>query len=141
MLCDAPPISSAREEFYMSWSGKLFALLAAVLLAAAAGLGAYTSHGLEGVLAPSALGVVTTAVQYQFYHGLGLLAVALLTDRLGGTPIRIAAWLMFAGTLLFCGGIYAHHLLGLEAATAVTPIGGSALIASWLVVAFALARA
>jgi uncharacterized membrane protein YgdD (TMEM256/DUF423 family) len=125
----------------MSSSGKLFALLAALVLASATGLGAYTSHGLETVLAPAELGAVGTAVQYQFYHGLGLLGVALLADRLAGAATRVAAWLMFAGTLLFCGGIYAHYLLGFAGAAVLAPFGGSAMIAGWLVVAFAAAKA
>ncbi|HEU4619550.1 MAG TPA: DUF423 domain-containing protein [Gammaproteobacteria bacterium] len=125
----------------MAPSARLFALLAALLLAAATAIGAYTSHGLEGVLAPRDLAIVATAVQYQFYHGLGLLVVALLADRLDGTAVRVAGGLMFGGALLFCGGIYARHLLALEGAGAVAPIGGSAMIASWLVLAYAAVRA
>lgn len=122
----------------MSSSGKLFALLAALLLAAATGLGALTSHGLADRLDEQALATVATAVEYQFYQGLGLLAIALFCDRLSGASIRAAGWLMFAGAVLFCGGIYADHLLGLPRAAALTPVGGSAMIASWLVLAFAV---
>ncbi len=127
----------------MSSSGKLFALLAALLLAAATAIGAWTSHGLESVLGAHALAIVATAVQYQYYHGLGLLAVALLTDRIPripSGPIRVAGWLMFAGAILFCGSIYLVYLLGAAAAAPLTPVGGSTMIASWLALAYALAR-
>jgi uncharacterized membrane protein YgdD (TMEM256/DUF423 family) len=124
----------------MSSSGKLFVVLASLLLASATGLGAYASHGLEGVLAPSDIRIVETAIQYQFFHGLGLLGVALLIERIGGLPLKIAGGLMFAGTLLFCGGIYAHHLLGAARAGAVAPFGGSAMIAAWLALGFGAAR-
>ncbi|HEX5421148.1 MAG TPA: DUF423 domain-containing protein [Gammaproteobacteria bacterium] len=125
----------------MSSTGKLFALVASLLLAAATAIGAATTHGLEGRLSAQAIAAVGTAVQYQFYHGLGLLAVALLADRLPGARIRVAGWLMFAGTILFCIGIYARYLLGVPAAAPLTPIGGACMIASWLVLCFALARA
>jgi uncharacterized membrane protein YgdD (TMEM256/DUF423 family) len=124
----------------MSPTGKLFVVLAGLLLAAATGLGAYASHGLEGVLPPADVAIVRTAVDYQFFHGLGLLGVALLTERIGGVALKVSGWLMFAGTLLFCGGIYLHHLLGVESASTVAPIGGSAMIAAWLVLAFGTAR-
>jgi uncharacterized membrane protein YgdD (TMEM256/DUF423 family) len=125
----------------MSSSGKLFVVLAGILLASATGLGAYASHGLEGALAPADIATVGTAVQYQFFHGLGLLGIGLLTDRIRGAALKVAGWLMLAGALLFCGGIYAHHLLGIVRAGAVAPVGGSAMIAAWLLLAFAAARA
>ena len=96
----------------MSSSGKLFALFAALLLAAATAIGAWTSHGLESALGAHALSIVGTAVQYQYYHALGLLAVALLVDRLPPGPVRVAGWLMFAGAVLFAGSIYLVYLLG-----------------------------
>jgi uncharacterized membrane protein YgdD (TMEM256/DUF423 family) len=125
----------------MSSSGKLFVVLAGLLLASATGLGAYASHGLRGVLAAADIATIGTAVEYQFFHGLGLLGIALLTERIGGAALKVAGWLMFAGTLLFCGGIYAHHLLGMASAGAVAPLGGSALIVAWLALAFGAARA
>jgi uncharacterized membrane protein YgdD (TMEM256/DUF423 family) len=125
----------------MSFTAKLFALLAALLLAAATAIGAATTHGLEGRLSQHAIETIGTAVQYQFYHGLGLLAVALLYDRMPGAAVRVSGWLMFAGTILFCVGIYAHYLLGIPAAAPLTPIGGAAMIASWLVLCFAIVRA
>jgi uncharacterized membrane protein YgdD (TMEM256/DUF423 family) len=125
----------------MSPTGKLFVVLAGLLLAAATGLGAYASHGLEGVLAPADIAIVSTAVEYQFFHGLGLLGIAVLIERIGGVALKASGWLMFAGTLLFCGGIYLHHLLGIASASAVAPLGGSAMIAAWLILAFGAARA
>src|SRR5690606_27343586 len=104
----------------MRSTGKLFAVLAAVLLLVATMLGAYTSHGLEGVLDARAIGTLQTAVQYQFYHGLALLGVSLLGERIPGRSLQWSGWLFFAGVLLFCGGIYLSSLLGWSAFSRIT---------------------
>lgn len=124
----------------MRSTGKLFAVLAAALLLVAVMLGAYTSHGLEGVFEARAIATVQIAVQYQFYHGLGLLAVALLGERIPGRALQATGWLFFVGVLLFCGGIYASTLLGWSAFSRITPLGGSAFIGGWLLLIVAVLR-
>ena len=49
----------------------------AIALALAVGLGAFGAHGLKAHLSPHALGWWATAVDYHFWHGLGILAVGL----------------------------------------------------------------
>ena len=70
--------------------------------------GAVGSHALTFADA-QALRSFETAVQFQFFHGLGVIAAVLvgLAGR-GGTLRAGAAWLMLAGTVLFCGSIYAR---------------------------------
>jgi uncharacterized membrane protein YgdD (TMEM256/DUF423 family) len=123
----------------MSSYGKLFAAVAAASLLIATMLGAYASHGLTA-MEPRALGTVQTAVAFQFYHGLGLLAVALLQGRAASRTLQAAGWMFVAGTVLFCGGIYVSSLLGSSAASAVTPFGGSAFIIGWLLLLTAVLR-
>jgi uncharacterized membrane protein YgdD (TMEM256/DUF423 family) len=123
----------------MSSSGKRFVLLAAVSLLMATLLGAFSSHGISDY-EPRALAAIQTAVEYQFYHGLALLAVALLGERIEGPATRIAGWAFIAGTLLFCGGIYASSLAGLTGFSRITPFGGLAFIAGWLALVFAALR-
>lgn len=124
----------------MSSSGKRFALLGSASLLIATLLGAYASHGLRGY-EPRALAAIDTAVQYQFYHGLALLAVALLDPRAGGRALAIAGWAFVAGTLLFCGGIYASALVGWTLFSPLPPFGGSAFVAGWLALIVAVWRA
>ena len=57
---------------------KLFITLAALCAMLAVMLGAFGAHALKGRLDDYALGVFETAVQYQFYHSLALLAVGVL---------------------------------------------------------------
>lgn len=118
----------------MSSRDRAFVGLAALLLLAATMLGAYASHGLRSAPA-DAVDAVRTAVSLQSYHGLALLAVALLGERLASRWVTVAGWLFVAGTVLFCGAVYASRLLGLEPLGAVAPFGGSTLMAGWICVA------
>jgi uncharacterized membrane protein YgdD (TMEM256/DUF423 family) len=115
----------------MSSNGKRFLVIAAAALLIATLLGAYASHGLSGY-EPRALAAIDTAIRYQFYHGLALLAVAVLGERIAGRAVAAAGWAFTAGTLLFCGGIYLSSLLGWAPASRVTPFGGIAFVAGWI---------
>jgi len=52
--------------------------LAAALLFTAVGLGAFGAHALKAKIAADMMTVYQTAVQYHFWHALGLLAVGIL---------------------------------------------------------------
>lgn len=113
---------------------------AALLLALATGLGAIGAHALRSRLTPGQYELLQTAVQYQFIHALGLLLIGTLAERNARRGLRIAADLLLAGVLLFCGSLYlllagAPRLFGV-----LTPIGGACLIAGWCVAACALLR-
>lgn len=118
----------------MSWRSWLVAgaLLAAVAVAA----GAFGAHGLRGRLSPGDLATFETAARYQMYHGLGLVAVALLAER-GITGLNVSGWLFLVGILLFSGSLYLLTLAGLRWMGAVTPLGGVAFILGWVMLAVA----
>ena len=92
-------------------------------------------------MTPELLTVYQTAVQYHFWHALGLLAIGvLLTQKPGSGALAVAAWLLVAGMLLFSGSLYALALTGVRSFGAVTPIGGVALLAAWAAMAWAAWR-
>jgi uncharacterized membrane protein YgdD (TMEM256/DUF423 family) len=112
---------------------------AALLLAVATALGAVASHALEGRLDAEALHAFGTAVDYQFVHSLGLLALAIYAaGQKPSKALGLAALLLLAGILLFCGGVYASSLDGPRWIARLAPTGGVSLIAGWLLVAIAL---
>jgi uncharacterized membrane protein YgdD (TMEM256/DUF423 family) len=122
----------------MQAQARRFCQLAALLLALATLIGAVGAHALKGRLSADRYEVLQTAVHYQFFHALGLLAVGLLLDRLPLRRLRAAGWLLFAGVLLFSGSLYlmlagAPRLIGV-----LTPVGGLALIIGWCTAAIAL---
>ncbi len=98
----------------------------------AVAFGAFGAHALRAALDPGAMAVYQTAVQYQFYHALALLAVGVLAGQ--GTPrpwLRASGWAFSIGIGLFCGSLYALALTGVRAWGMVTPIGGLAFLAGW----------
>jgi uncharacterized membrane protein YgdD (TMEM256/DUF423 family) len=105
---------------------------AGVSLLVATIAGALGSHALAFSDA-QALHSFETAVQFQFFHGLGIIAIILvgLVGR-GGQARAAAAWLMLAGTLLFCGSIYARALGAPPGIVGVAPYGGVAFMLGWL---------
>ena len=115
--------------------------LAALLMFVAVAAGAFGAHALRNRLAPDMSAVWQTAVQYHAWHALGLAVVGLLTihvpDRAG---LALAGWLFVAGIVLFSGSLYALALTGTRALGAITPIGGVAFLAGWLVLAWAASR-
>jgi uncharacterized membrane protein YgdD (TMEM256/DUF423 family) len=108
-------------------------MIAALSLAAAVALGAFGAHALKGRLTPEMLAVYQTAVQYHFWHALGLMGVALLMMQSPrDKALPWIAWLLIAGLLLFSGSLYLLALSGVTWLGALTPLGGAAFIAAWL---------
>src|SRR5436190_21503105 len=122
-------------------SVRLALLLASVLLFIAVAAGAFGAHAIRTKLAPDLMAVYQTAVQYHFWHALGLFGIGLmLTQKPESSALAAAAWLLFAGVLLFSGSLYALALTGIRGFGAVTPIGGVAFLAGWAAMAWAAWR-
>jgi uncharacterized membrane protein YgdD (TMEM256/DUF423 family) len=118
-------------------NARLCVLVSAVALAAAVALGAFGAHALKARLAPESFTVYQTAVQYHFWHALGLLGVGvLMTQWVTAQGLAWAAWLLISGLVFFSGSLYVLALTGARWLGALTPIGGGAFIAAWLVLAW-----
>lgn len=121
---------------------RLFLLLGAVSGASGVLLGAFGAHGLRARLGPELMDVWHTAVQYHLWHALALLAVGLLMIQAPGSRwLAAAGWGFAAGMLVFSGSLYLLALTGERSLGAVTPVGGMALIAAWLMVGVGTWRA
>lgn len=117
---------------------KRYTAAGAILALLAVAFGAFGAHSLKGHLSEDDLDVFETGVRYQMYHGLGLLIVALLSDKLGeGKLVRWSARLLLVGVVLFSGSLYALATTGLKAFGPITPLGGVAFLAGWLLLALA----
>lgn len=102
--------------------------------------GAFGAHALNDRVPVGLLAVFETAVRYHMYHALALLAVGLLLTRHPSRHAVAAGWLFTAGILIFSGSLYVMVLSGLRWLGAVTPFGGVALLAGWVLLAWAGAR-
>ncbi len=104
-------------------------------------LGAFGTHALKGRLTTDALAVYRTAVEYHFYHALGLSLIGAVAMRIpDSAALSAAGWTMLAGIVLFSGSLYVLALSGARWLGAVTPVGGLAFIAAWLLFAWAALR-
>jgi uncharacterized membrane protein YgdD (TMEM256/DUF423 family) len=119
---------------------RTFALIGAVLGFLAVAAGAFGAHALATRLTSGDLAIFETAARYQMYHALALLAAAWAAGRWPGGAAHAAGWLFLGGTLVFSGSLYLLVLTGQRWLGAVTPIGGVALLAGWLALAWAVTR-
>jgi uncharacterized membrane protein YgdD (TMEM256/DUF423 family) len=114
----------------------------AIAMFVAVAAGAFGAHALESTLTAACMGAWHTAVRYEAWHGLALIAVGILMQR--GAPrarvLRLAAWLFAAGIVLFSGSLYALVLADVRGLGAITPFGGLALLAGWATFAWAVLR-
>jgi len=113
--------------------------VAGLLLALAVACGAFGAHALKS-LPPDRLQVYETAVRYHFFNALGLLGIGLALRSIDAPLLHWAAGLVLVGILLFSGSLYALTFNAPRLLGVVTPIGGLALIAGWLVFAAAFLR-
>lgn len=101
----------------MNWLVAVAALSGAI----AVGAGAFGAHGAEGKAAEW----LRTGGTYQLIHAVA----ALVAVQLGA---KGPGWLFVTGGALFAGTLYAIALGAPRWFGAITPIGGTALIAGWL---------
>lgn len=98
------------------------------------GLGAFGAHLLAARLAPADLAIFETAARYQMFHAVALLGLAAWIERHPAPRLSWAARAFGSGILVFSGSLYALVLTGHRWLGAVTPVGGVALIAGWILV-------
>ena len=107
------------------------------MMAVAVALGAFGAHALRLRVAPDAIALWQTAVNYHAWHALGLFGTGVLLQQVPrASGLRAAAWLFSAGIALFSGSLYALALGAPSALGVVTPFGGAAFIAGWVALAF-----
>ena len=114
--------------------------LGSALAALAVMTGAFAAHALRNRLSASDLDTFQTAARYHFFHALALLAVGYAATRWSTNLTTVSGWLFVAGIVLFSGSLYLLTISGNRALGAITPFGGAAFIAGWLLLAWAALR-
>ncbi|MEH2292632.1 DUF423 domain-containing protein [Nostoc sp.] len=125
---------------------QIFLSVAAILGGLSVAAGAFATHALREKIserclrrATPTLEIFETGARYQMYHALALFLVALLISRTEfPQPTLVASgWLFIIGIAIFSGSLYALSLTGIKFLGAITPLGGTVLIAGWGALAFA----
>ena len=115
---------------------KRFLMLTALGMFTAVAFGAFGAHGLRPRLDDHMMAVYQTGVQYHFWHALGLGLIATLSRfHPDSALLRWAGMLMLGGIIVFSGSLYALSVSGIAWLGAVTPFGGTAFLAAWVLVA------
>lgn len=97
--------------------------------------GAFGAHALKQVLDTDMLAVYHTAVDYQFFHSIGLIIIGALQKISPRNRLTLAAWIMLAGIIIFSGSLYVLSTTGIKWLGMITPVGGVCFLAAWLILA------
>lgn len=123
----------------MNTSSRVFAAIGALSAATSVVIGAATAHAVNSDIAAQQ-SLIQTALHYQQFHALGLLAVGLLGAQRPSRWLLLAGLLMCAGSVLFSGNLYLRAFADIQTFRALVPVGGGLLIFSWLALAIGLLR-
>lgn len=121
---------------------KLWAAIGSVVMALTVAAGAFGAHGLRDRISEYHLTVFEKGVHYAFVHGTGILLAALLgtVGLLSEERTRTVCLVFLCGVILFSGSLWLLALTGMRWLGAVTPLGGTAFIAGWVLLANGLLR-
>ena len=120
-----------------------FIIAGAVNAFLAVAFGAFGAHALKEKLSEKYLAIWETAVQYQMYHAIGLIVIGILMSTSIIGHVAQLSWagnLMLAGIIIFSGSLYVLSLSGIGVLGAITPIGGVAFLAAWVMVIVAVVK-
>lgn len=116
------------DKFFFA-AGSIFAFLGVAA-------GAFGAHALKSRLSVDMQTVFETAARYQMYHAFALLAVSWALSKWQGTVLVYSGASFIVGILLFSGSLYLLAIGGVRWLGAITPIGGVAFLAGWLLLAW-----
>jgi uncharacterized membrane protein YgdD (TMEM256/DUF423 family) len=123
-------------------SPKLMLISGSLLGFLSVALGAFGAHAWKPFLLESGrLDTFQTAVQYQMYHGLALFLIGIIGLLIPKSDFSVVAFLILAGILIFSGSLYLLCATGVKWLGAITPIGGTAFLAAWLLLAWKIMKA
>ena len=125
----------STENMWAVWvaAGAILGLLGVAM-------GAAGTHALEGRLDADALDTLETAVRFQMYHAIALIAVGGLGSVWESRAVALTCGLLTFGIVVFCGSLYLIALADIGAFGAVAPVGGLSLMAGWGVLALGALR-
>ncbi len=114
---------------------KSYIAIGAILSAIGILFGAFGSHSLKSKLNPEQLMVFDIATRYLMYHAMGIFGIGILAYSVPESVVKIPVIIMLIGILLFSGSLYLISLKGFSKLGIITPIGGTAFIISWVLLA------
>ena len=112
---------------------KLFLKTGAILAGLSIALGAFGAHAFKNILELSNnTETYETSARYQMYGALTLIMLGILTDKIPHKYLTWAGYCFIVGTIIFSGSLYLICATGVKMWGAVAPIGGTSLMAGWI---------
>jgi uncharacterized membrane protein YgdD (TMEM256/DUF423 family) len=112
-----------------------------IFMAFAVAFGAFGAHIVQDILTPERFHVYETAVQYHFYHALGLLVLGAVSMRMEESGwLTWSGYSLASGILIFSGSLYLLTLTDTGWLGMITPAGGVAFILGWIFFAVGVIR-
>jgi uncharacterized membrane protein YgdD (TMEM256/DUF423 family) len=125
----------------MMMSPKAAIIIGSMLGFLSVATGAFGAHAWKSFLTETnRLATFETAVQYQMYHALAIILTGILGLILPKTDFSLVTLLFLLGILIFSGSLYLLCASGIRWLGAITPLGGTAFLAAWLLLAWKLFR-
>ena len=119
---------------------KKLLIISSILGASGVILGAFGAHALKSTLSESQLLSYETGILYHLLHSIVILIIGILYHITKNKRFITAGYIMIAGVLLFSFSIYLLSLKDyfgipeLKVLGPVTPIGGTLIIISWILI-------
>jgi uncharacterized membrane protein YgdD (TMEM256/DUF423 family) len=107
------------------------------LLIAAGGLAGAAGVALSAAAAHAGGAFTGTVATMLLVHAPALLAVGLLGGAFGGKVLRLGAYCLLVGVLLFAGDLLARDYVGGALFSMAAPTGGTLMILGWIIIAAA----
>lgn len=110
--------------------------IACSILALAVLIGAFGAHGLKNIVTPEKLVTFETGVRYHFYHGFGLIIVAIAQQLFPAIRLQASFYAFLVGILLFSFNCYFYVLSGMKIFAMIVPVGGLLFVVGWILLAW-----
>ena len=137
----APTNTMALKDNSPLLSVRTILIAGAGFMAFAVGFGAFGAHIVQDILTPDRFEVYQTAVQYHFYHALGLLILGAVISQWGESKwMSRSATCLIGGILIFSGSLYILTLTDTAWLGMITPVGGVFFILGWVFFAMGVAK-
>lgn len=121
--------------------GRLVMAIGCVVAGVGVAAGAFGAHMLKTMLEPPMLATYDTGTRYQMYHAFGMILSGMGAGLFKDDRLATAGWFFAAGLLMFCGSLYGMALFDWRWLGPITPIGGLAFMAGWLLLGWRVWRA
>lgn len=113
-----------------------FLVTGCLFLALAVLIGAFGAHGLKNIVTPEKLLTFETGVRYHFYHGFGLVMVAMAQQLFPEIRLNASFYAFTVGILLFSFNCYFYVLSGIKVFAMIVPVGGLLFVIGWALFAW-----